>query len=138
MKGGSPLRRLPAMTRSLSGLLVMSLAVLALPASTLAATPVDVYQDMESGKDGDELTAAVMKASNHGAGSWKAQSGTMWVGTAFTRDLPGPVVVDGVTYDGKGGTRTWKLNDKTTNYYVSCNLSRRIRRSPRLATSPRA
>ena len=119
MSGGPRFSLLSAMKKWLPAVLAVSLLI---QASALAATPVDIYQDMESGQNGDQLTATVMNASNHGAGTWTAQNGTMWVGTNAARDLPGPVIVGGKTYNGVGGTRTWKLGDKITNTYVSCKL----------------
>ena len=110
------------MKRSLLAIPTAAFLVLMLPTMVFAATPVDVYQDMESGQGGAELTAAVMNASNHGAGKWTAQIGTMWVGASFARDLPGPVSVGGAVKTGTGSKRTWALNDKTTNTYVSCGL----------------
>ena len=56
--------------RSLMGLAAVVLAVLALNAAALAATPVDIYQDMENGNAGDVLTAAIMNGSSHGGGGW--------------------------------------------------------------------
>jgi hypothetical protein len=76
-----------------------------------AATPVDIYQDMESGSSGDPLTSALMNASNYGSGSWDPMAGTMWVSNNNSRSLPGPVVVGGTTYPGKGGTRSWVFLD---------------------------
>ncbi len=99
----------------------MFLAVLLFGSNVRAATPiaVDIYQDMESGHDGDVLTATIMNGSNHGGGTWRATRGSMWVSTAHHRNLPGPVVVGGVTYNGTGGSRTWMFNDRETNTYVS-------------------
>ena len=45
----------------------MFFAVLAFNSDIFAATPVDIYQDMESGNDGDVLTPTMMNASSHGA-----------------------------------------------------------------------
>ena len=99
------------------------LVVLILGANAFAATPVDIYQEMENGNSGDLLTAAIMNGSNHGDGTWRATHGSMWVSTAHHRNLPGPVVVGGTTYNGTGGSRTWMFNDRDTNTYVSCVLS---------------
>ena len=99
------------------------LAALVIGSNIFAATPVDIYQDMESGNDDDVLAPAVMNASSHGGGKgWTATSGRMWVSTSHARDLPGPVTVGGVTYNGTGGTRTWKLNDNNCNNYVGVRL----------------
>ena len=99
----------------------MFLAVLLFGSNVRAATPiaVDISRDMESGHDGDVLTATIMNGSNHGGGTWRATHGSMWVSTAHHRNLPGPVVVGGVTYNGTGGSRTWMFNDRETNTYVS-------------------
>ena len=114
----------PRLSLSLPGRVSVTLAVTFLlvlvpAASAFAANPVDVYQNMENGNDGDILTAAIMNGSNRGGGTWRATHGTLWVSTAHHRDLPGPVVVDGVVCKGTGGTRTWMFNDKDTNNYVS-------------------
>jgi YHS domain-containing protein len=37
----------------------------------------------------------------------------MWVSTNYARNLPGPVIVGGVTYNGTGATRSWASNDNT-------------------------
>ncbi|HEY1210867.1 MAG TPA: hypothetical protein VGE85_15990 [Terracidiphilus sp.] len=84
---------------------------LALASNLFAAVPVDIFQDMESGNDGDLLTPAIMNASSHGGGSTWSINGQMWVSTRNSRELPGSVTVDGVTYTGKGGTRSWMFND---------------------------
>ena len=84
-----------------------------------SATPVDVYQDMESGNNNDVLTATIMNASSHPSGSgWSTVSGTMWVSTSHHNDLPGPVVCGGVTYNGTGGTRSWVVNNNNGINYV--------------------
>ena len=86
----------------------------------LAVTPiaVDVYQDMESGNVGEVLTPTIMNASSHGASGWTAPRGTMWVSTAYHRDLPGPVICGGTTYNGTGGTRCWMFNDNNQLNFV--------------------
>lgn len=71
---------------------------------------VDIYQDMESGTSGETLTAALMNASNHGAGSW-SPTGQMWVSHSGSRPLPGPVSVGGISYQGSGGSRSWAFSD---------------------------
>ena len=101
------------------------LAVLAFNANALAATPVDIFQDMESGNNNDVLTAAIMNASSHGSSSWSTggTGGSLyWVSTGYSRNLPGPVTVGGVTYNGTGGTRSWKVNDNTGYTFLSCHL----------------
>ena len=99
------------------------IAVLAFEAGIFAATPADIYQDMESGKDGDLLTPEIMNASSHGGGSTWSLRGSMWVSTKNSRKLPGPVIVDGKTYPGTGGTRTWMFNDSNANNSVACSLA---------------
>jgi hypothetical protein len=69
-----------------------------------------------------------MNTSSHGGGKgWIAARGTMRVSTAHHRDLPGPVVVGGVTYNGTGGTRTWTFNDKYANNYGSTYIKTLLR-----------
>jgi hypothetical protein len=97
-------------------------AVLAFDSALLAATPVDIYQSMESGNAGDALTATIMNASSHGS-TWSASSGALWVATKYVRNLPGPVTVGGVTYNGTGSTRTWKYNNNNMQNFVSANVS---------------
>ena len=42
-----------------------------------------------------------------------------WVSTSYHRDLPGPILVGGVTYNGTGGSRSWQFrNDNQLNYVV--------------------
>jgi hypothetical protein len=122
MKTSPRVKLLSIVKRLFVTLGVMCLVVLALDSVVLAATPVDVYQDMESGNAGDVLTATIMNASSHGA-TWTATSGTMWVSTAYHRNLPGAVSVGGVTYTGTGGTRTWKFNDNNARNFVTCNYT---------------
>jgi hypothetical protein len=86
-----------------------------------AATPVDIYQDMESGNNGDVLTTSILNASGHGTGTWSTL-GSMWVSNNNSRQLPGPVTVGGTTYPGTGGTRSWKLNDNLDLTYVQVSL----------------
>jgi hypothetical protein len=43
--------------------------VLASSSAAPAATPVDLYQGMESGSDGDLLTPTLMNAGSHGTGA---------------------------------------------------------------------
>ena len=88
--------------------------------NALATTPisVDLYQDMESGNAGDVLTTSIMNASSHGAQGWNALSGTLWVSTKYHRDLPGPVICGGATYNGTGGTRSWMFNNNCMANYV--------------------
>ena len=93
-------RRLPAMKFQLPSIWVASVALLALPSAVLAATPVDIFQDMESGQEGDLLTPAIMNASSHGGRSKWSINGRMWVSTRNASNLPGPVTVEGVSYSG--------------------------------------
>ena len=87
-----------------------------------ATTPVDIFQDMENGKDGELLTPPLMNASSHGGGSTWSINGRMWVSTRNSSDLPGPVTVGGVTYRGAGGTRSWMFHDTNQLNYVKCTL----------------
>ena len=103
---------------------VMCLVVWALDAVVLGATAVDVYQNMESGNNNDLLTSTIMNASSYPSGSsWSAQSGSMWASTGSARNLPGPVIVGGVTYNGTGSTRTWVVNDNNQRNFVRLNLT---------------
>ena len=104
--------------------------VLILSADAFAATPVDIFQDMESGQDGDLLTPAIMNASSHGGGSKWSIHGRLWVSTKNSCNLPGPVTVGPVTvgpvtYPGAGGTRSWMFNDDNQLNYVKCTLPSR-------------
>jgi hypothetical protein len=101
----------------------MLFVVLAFPFDIFAATPVDIYQDMESGKDGDLLTPAIMNAASHSAGSTWSLAGSMWVSQDKSRNLPGPVIVGGITYPGTSATRTWKFNDGSAKNFVRVTLA---------------
>jgi hypothetical protein len=95
----------------------------ALSASNLfAALPVDLFQDMGNGGDCDLLTPANMGASSHGAGITWSATGQLWVSTRALGDLPGPVVVDGVTYAGAPAAHSWRFNDDKQLNYVKCSL----------------
>jgi hypothetical protein len=96
--------------------------VLALGSNLFAAPPIDIFQDMESGHDGDLLTPAIMNASSHGGGSTWTIQGRMWVSTRNSTSLPGPVNVDGVTYPGTGGSRSWMFNDNNQLNFCKCSL----------------
>jgi hypothetical protein len=113
---------LPAMKLRLLASWTAAVAVFALHSAVFAATPVDIFQDMESGKEGDLLTPAIMNASSHGGGSQWSINGRMWVSTRNSSNLPGPVTVAGVTYSGAGGTRSWMFNDNNQLNYVKCSL----------------
>jgi hypothetical protein len=122
----SPRVRLSAAVKRLSlRLSILALALLLLGSTALATTPiaVDLYQDMESGNAGDVLTSTIMNASSHGTSGWSAASGTMWVATSYHRDLPGPVIVGGTTYNGTGGSRSWTFKDDNQTNFVRCSLS---------------
>ena len=93
-------------------LLAINSNVLAVPIA------VDSYQDMESGNNGDVLTAAVMNASSHPSSFSWTNSNSCWVSTSHHSDLPGPVIVGGVTYNGTGGTRSWKFNHNNQGVFV--------------------
>jgi hypothetical protein len=98
----------------------------ALHSNVLAAPPVvDIYQDMEAGNAGDVLTAALCTASSHGAGSWTivGADASLWVSTRYARNLPGPVIVGGVTYNGAGGTRTWEFAYNHSHNYPQVHIS---------------
>ncbi len=111
---------------SVFSLLVLLLASFAwnLP----AASPVDIFQDMESGADGQLLTAAIMAASSHGAATAWSINGQMWVSTKHTEVLPEPVRVAGATYPGAQATRSWMFNDSNQLNYVKCTLPGRHRK----------
>ena len=113
---------LPVMKRSFRSFREVFVVLLTLHAGVFAATPVDIFQDMESGKDGELLTPAIMDASSHGGGSKWSINGRMWVSTRNSSNLPGPVAVDGVIYPGVGGTRSWMFNDDNQLNYVKCDL----------------
>ena len=100
------------------GALMMSVA----GAAAFAATPVDIYQDMQSGANGDVLTPALMNASHHGGGKWSIDKGELWVSTAKPRDLPGPVSVGGTTCAAKGAGRCWMVRDDKSLNAVTCTL----------------
>ena len=114
---------LSVMKRSFPSFGGMFLVVLAFAAESFAATPVDIFQDMESGKSGDLLAPALMNTSSHGGGSKWSINGRLWVSAANARNLPGPVIVGGVTYSGTGGTRSWMFNDDTAKNYAECSLA---------------
>ena len=101
------------MKRSFLTFSALFLVVSVFGGNAMATTPiaVDMYQDMESGNAGDVLTSSIMNASCHGGQGWTPYSGTMWVSTAYHRDLPGPVICGGVTYNGTGGSRSWKFSN---------------------------
>jgi len=117
-----PLNPLSMMKSLLAGFGSLVVLWSAFGSTSPAATPVDIFQDMESGNGGDLLTPAIMDASSHGGGSAWSINGRMWVSTRNASNLPGPVVVGGVTYAGTGGTRSWMFNDNNQLNYVKCSL----------------
>ncbi len=95
-------------------------ALLVANADVRAATVVDIYQEIASGKDGDLLVPASMNTSTRpGAAVWAINGGPWFVSTRHARNLPGPVTVGGVTCSGTGGSRTWMLNTSNAMNYVS-------------------
>ena len=122
MKRSSQFSLLPVALRSLVGLGAACVVVLMMNANVLAATPVDIYQDMESGSAGDLLTPTILNASSHPSGSYWYASDTMWVSTLNHRNLPGPVSVGGTVYNGTGGTRTWTFDDNMQLHFVKAQL----------------
>jgi hypothetical protein len=90
--------------------------------TAFGALPVDIFQDMDTGRDGDLLTPAIMNASSQGGGSTWSINGQMWVATNHPASLPGPVAVGGNTCPGTGGTRSWKFRDSQQLNYVKCTL----------------
>jgi hypothetical protein len=88
----------------------------------LAALPIDIYQDMESGNDGELLTPSIMGASSHGGGSTWSINGQMWVSTRNASALPCPVIVGGVTFAVAHPARSWMFNDNNQLNYVKCSL----------------
>jgi hypothetical protein len=114
---------LSVMKRSFFSFGSMFLIALAFESYVFAATPVDIFQDMESGNNGDLLTPAIMNASSHGGGAKWSINGRMWVSTNNSRNLPGPVIVNGVTYPGTGGTRSWTFKDNNAKNYADCTLA---------------
>jgi hypothetical protein len=84
---------------------------------------VDIYQNMESGNDGDLLTPEIMNASTYGGieglddPEWELDCDPedpddgLWVSTSHARELPGIVTVNGINYSGES-TRTWRFRNK--------------------------
>ncbi len=113
-----------AAKRALASFCAASL-VLAWSTPLPAATPVDIYQSMESGNAGDLLTSAIMNASSYGGGTgWSLYTGSsLWVSNSYATNLPGPVVVAGTTYPGTNATRTWVFNNNNCNDYTQVGIS---------------
>ena len=100
----------------------VAIIVAALTSKGFAALPVDIFQDMESGHDGELLTPSIMNASSHGGPTTWTINGQMWVSSNQSAALPGPVTVSNVTYTGTDGTRSWVFNDANQLNYVKCTL----------------
>ena len=110
-----------AMKRSLLSFAALFLVLSAFGGNVLAVPiAVDMYQDMETGNAGDTLTTTMMNSTSHPSSGWSTTVGTLfWVSTLYHRDLPGPVIVGGVTYNGTGGSRSWQFrNDNQLNYVI--------------------
>ena len=104
-------------------------AVLLLACATArAATAVDLYQDMASGKDGDLLTPAIMNASSHpDVSKWYITGGGPWfVSDRHVGKTPGPVTVGAATYDGTNAAHAWMLNTSNAAHYVAICLDRHM------------
>jgi hypothetical protein len=99
------------------------LVLLALAAAGPVQTPVDLYQDVESGKDGDLLTPELVSASCHGGAAKWSVEGKLWVSTKNARALPAPVVVGGKVFAGTEATRTWMFKDSDDRNYVECQFA---------------
>lgn len=78
---------------------------------------VDIYQNMESGNDGQLLSAGIMNAASHGGlgvtpATWDFKYGDqMWVSTDHARDLPGLVTVGETNYSGSSA-RSWRFRNR--------------------------
>jgi hypothetical protein len=117
MKSGVQLSLLSGGKRLSLSLWGAMLVVLALESTVLAATPVDVYIDFESGNAGDPLTPSMLMSTTHpSSGTWMV-SNSMWISTNNSRNLPGPVIVNGVTYNGTGSTHTAMVNDNNQSNF---------------------
>ena len=100
------------------------MVVFMFPSSIFAATPVDIFRTWRAAIRAAPLTSSIMNASSHGGGStWTVERGNMWVSTNYHRDFPGPVIINGTTYSGTGGTRSWTVNDSHANNYVVGTLA---------------
>ena len=114
-----------AMKRSFLSFAALFLVLSALGGNVLAVPiAVDVYQDMETGNAGDVLTATMINSTSHPSSGWSTTAGTQfWVSTLYHRDLPGPVICGGVTYNGTGGSRSWMFNNNNMANYVKYGFS---------------
>jgi hypothetical protein len=88
------------------GIAAISFVSVAFAASAPAPTPVDLYQDMESGKAGDLLTPELATVSCKGDGGEWSIHGNLWISAKNARALPGPVAVGGQTFTAAAATRT--------------------------------
>jgi hypothetical protein len=92
---------------------------------------VDIYQYMDGGTPGTQVTADIMKASSIGGISglpvpdWELTASDptnpyngVWISADHVRQLPGKVTVDGVDYSGLG-THTWSVFYKKMTNYVT-------------------
>ena len=101
----------------------LSFVLLAGAAGVPTQTPVDLYQNMESGKDGDLLTPELVSASCHGDGATWSVHGNLWVSTKNARALPGAVGGGGKAFAGRDATRTWMFNDSDDRNSVECEFT---------------
>jgi hypothetical protein len=101
------------------------------PINPASRCSVDVYVDMESGSNGDVLTAAILGNQDKGpAVTWTISPTPMqefYVATVAEKALPGNVVVRSVgTYRDSVGTRGWRFDQsliaaRSVTYPVSGN-----------------
>jgi hypothetical protein len=124
MRSNPGFGRLSVINRSFMSFWAASLVALVFHANVFAATPVDVYQSMESGSDGDLLASTLVNGSSYPSGKgWSLSSGAdLRVSNKYARDLPSPVLVGGVTYPGTNSTRTWMYNCNNAKHYASLAL----------------
>lgn len=102
-----------------AGLLLVSMG---LAAGRSAPIIVDLYQSMESGRDGDALTPELVSASCRGEAVRWTVNGKLWVSTKNARALPGPAATGGKSLSGREATRTWMFKDRDCRNYVECNF----------------
>ncbi len=94
----------------------------------LHAITVDIYQNMESGSDGDQLTIDIMDASCYGGygdftATWYFYSGDdLWVSNNYARELPGQVIVGGINRN-VSGNRTWRFFNRLTDQQVAVKFA---------------
>ena len=106
-------------------LVLLVLGFLVVQAVSTFAVTVDIYQDMETGADGDTVTATVAGNGSHGSGgSWSVTGSNLKVRTAAEHALRGPVTVaGGSTYSDIGSTRGWGWNDNVDLQYAAFTTS---------------